>query len=174
MSFSTLRNIQGLHAPLKLQMEYRAARQVTGRVSLTHIYSPLRPFYLFADVSFILDVAAPSDPAAAIFTQFKPGCGYSAGQWRVHRLWRHPKWSESDPHGYSHPDTCLNIDPDICFVLSPCRSSSEWNDGWSTPDGGVQTGTVVKERRICKDTLMQDWCCCSQKGGGCSDYSSKI
>lgn len=29
MNFSTLRNIQGLHAPLKLQMEYRAARQVT-------------------------------------------------------------------------------------------------------------------------------------------------
>lgn len=28
MNFSTLRNIQGLHAPLKLQMEYRAARQV--------------------------------------------------------------------------------------------------------------------------------------------------
>lgn len=30
MNFSTLRNIQGLHAPLKLQMEYRAARQVTA------------------------------------------------------------------------------------------------------------------------------------------------
>nr|XP_040023227.1 proteasome maturation protein isoform X1 [Gasterosteus aculeatus aculeatus] len=28
MNFSTLRNIQGLHAPLKLQMEYRAARQI--------------------------------------------------------------------------------------------------------------------------------------------------
>lgn len=28
MNFNTLRNIQGLHAPLKLQMEYRAARQV--------------------------------------------------------------------------------------------------------------------------------------------------
>ncbi|KAJ0023061.1 hypothetical protein NQD34_015195, partial [Periophthalmus magnuspinnatus] len=28
MNLSTLRNIQGLHAPLKLQMEYRAARQV--------------------------------------------------------------------------------------------------------------------------------------------------
>ncbi|XP_051533295.1 proteasome maturation protein-like isoform X2 [Myxocyprinus asiaticus] len=27
MNFNTLRNIQGLHAPLKLQMEYRAARQ---------------------------------------------------------------------------------------------------------------------------------------------------
>jgi len=30
MNFSTLRNIQGLHAPLKLQMEYRAARQVAA------------------------------------------------------------------------------------------------------------------------------------------------
>uniref|UniRef100_A0AAZ3NSX7 Proteasome maturation protein n=1 Tax=Oncorhynchus tshawytscha TaxID=74940 RepID=A0AAZ3NSX7_ONCTS len=28
MNFSNLRNIQGLHAPLKLQMEYRAARQI--------------------------------------------------------------------------------------------------------------------------------------------------
>ncbi|KAG9491911.1 proteasome maturation protein [Eleutherodactylus coqui] len=28
VSFSTLRNIQGLHAPLKLQMEYRAAKQI--------------------------------------------------------------------------------------------------------------------------------------------------
>uniref|UniRef100_A0A3P8VSV8 Proteasome maturation protein n=1 Tax=Cynoglossus semilaevis TaxID=244447 RepID=A0A3P8VSV8_CYNSE len=28
MNFSTLRNIQGLHAPLKLQMEYQAARQI--------------------------------------------------------------------------------------------------------------------------------------------------
>uniref|UniRef100_A0A9J8B060 Proteasome maturation protein n=2 Tax=Cyprinus carpio TaxID=7962 RepID=A0A9J8B060_CYPCA len=28
MNFNTLRNIQGLHAPLKLQMEYRAARQI--------------------------------------------------------------------------------------------------------------------------------------------------
>ncbi|XP_030637847.1 proteasome maturation protein [Chanos chanos] len=28
MNFSTLRSIQGLHAPLKLQMEYRAARQI--------------------------------------------------------------------------------------------------------------------------------------------------
>ncbi|XP_069495475.1 proteasome maturation protein [Ambystoma mexicanum] len=28
LDFSTLRNIQGLHAPLKLQMEYRAAKQV--------------------------------------------------------------------------------------------------------------------------------------------------
>uniref|UniRef100_A0A3Q3VVG8 Uncharacterized protein n=1 Tax=Mola mola TaxID=94237 RepID=A0A3Q3VVG8_MOLML len=28
MSLSTLRNIQGLHAPLKLQMEYRAAKQI--------------------------------------------------------------------------------------------------------------------------------------------------
>ncbi|XP_041669722.1 proteasome maturation protein [Cheilinus undulatus] len=28
MNMSTLRNIQGLHAPLKLQMEYRAARQI--------------------------------------------------------------------------------------------------------------------------------------------------
>ncbi|MBN3304154.1 proteasome maturation protein [Amia ocellicauda] len=28
MNFTTLRNIQGLHAPLKLQMEYRAARQI--------------------------------------------------------------------------------------------------------------------------------------------------
>ncbi|KAK9527960.1 hypothetical protein VZT92_014467 [Zoarces viviparus] len=28
MNFSTLRNIQGLHAPMKLQMEYRAARQI--------------------------------------------------------------------------------------------------------------------------------------------------
>ncbi|XP_031428609.1 proteasome maturation protein [Clupea harengus] len=28
MNFSTLRNIQGLHAPLKLQMEYKAARQI--------------------------------------------------------------------------------------------------------------------------------------------------
>ncbi|XP_060920556.1 proteasome maturation protein [Labrus mixtus] len=28
MNLSTLRNIQGLHAPLKLQMEYRAARQI--------------------------------------------------------------------------------------------------------------------------------------------------
>uniref|UniRef100_H3CTM9 Proteasome maturation protein n=2 Tax=Tetraodon nigroviridis TaxID=99883 RepID=H3CTM9_TETNG len=28
LSFSTLRSIQGLHAPLKLQMEYRAARQI--------------------------------------------------------------------------------------------------------------------------------------------------
>ncbi|XP_041817879.1 proteasome maturation protein [Chelmon rostratus] len=28
INFSTLRNIQGLHAPLKLQMEYRAARQI--------------------------------------------------------------------------------------------------------------------------------------------------
>ncbi|XP_077364864.1 proteasome maturation protein isoform X2 [Festucalex cinctus] len=28
MNFSTLRNIQGLHAPLKLQMEYRAARRI--------------------------------------------------------------------------------------------------------------------------------------------------
>lgn len=41
MSFSTLRNIQGLHAPLKLQMEYRAARQVRGRVSLSPIYTAL-------------------------------------------------------------------------------------------------------------------------------------
>uniref|UniRef100_A0A3Q4IGI2 Proteasome maturation protein n=1 Tax=Neolamprologus brichardi TaxID=32507 RepID=A0A3Q4IGI2_NEOBR len=32
MNFSTLRNIQGLHAPLKLQMEYRAARQVIQRL----------------------------------------------------------------------------------------------------------------------------------------------
>lgn len=31
MNFSTLRNIQGLHAPLKLQMEYRAARQVMSK-----------------------------------------------------------------------------------------------------------------------------------------------
>uniref|UniRef100_A0A8C5C864 Proteasome maturation protein n=1 Tax=Gadus morhua TaxID=8049 RepID=A0A8C5C864_GADMO len=28
MNFATVRNIQGLHAPLKLQMEYRAARQI--------------------------------------------------------------------------------------------------------------------------------------------------
>ncbi|CAL8311750.1 unnamed protein product [Merluccius merluccius] len=28
MNFATIRNIQGLHAPLKLQMEYRAARQI--------------------------------------------------------------------------------------------------------------------------------------------------
>ncbi|XP_060090718.1 proteasome maturation protein [Heteronotia binoei] len=28
MNFSTLRNIQGLHAPLKLQMEFRAVKQV--------------------------------------------------------------------------------------------------------------------------------------------------
>ncbi|MEE6514912.1 hypothetical protein FKM82_023353 [Ascaphus truei] len=28
VNFSTLRNIQGLHAPLKLQMEFRAAKQV--------------------------------------------------------------------------------------------------------------------------------------------------
>ncbi|XP_044143998.1 proteasome maturation protein [Bufo gargarizans] len=28
VSFSTLRNIQGLHAPLKLQMEFKAAKQV--------------------------------------------------------------------------------------------------------------------------------------------------
>ncbi|KAK6305574.1 hypothetical protein J4Q44_G00243540 [Coregonus suidteri] len=28
MDFLTLRNIQGLHAPLKLQMEFRATRQV--------------------------------------------------------------------------------------------------------------------------------------------------
>lgn len=28
MNLATVRNIQGLHAPLKLQMEYRAARQV--------------------------------------------------------------------------------------------------------------------------------------------------
>lgn len=34
MNFNSLRNIQGLHAPLKLQMEYRAARQVTLREPL--------------------------------------------------------------------------------------------------------------------------------------------
>uniref|UniRef100_A0ACB8FGQ3 Uncharacterized protein n=1 Tax=Sphaerodactylus townsendi TaxID=933632 RepID=A0ACB8FGQ3_9SAUR len=28
MNFSTLRNIQGLHAPLKLQMEFKAVKQV--------------------------------------------------------------------------------------------------------------------------------------------------
>ncbi|KAL4624880.1 proteasome maturation protein [Arapaima gigas] len=28
MNFTTLRNIQGLHAPLKLQMEYRATQQI--------------------------------------------------------------------------------------------------------------------------------------------------
>ncbi|XP_028655242.1 proteasome maturation protein [Erpetoichthys calabaricus] len=28
MNFCTLRNIQGLHAPLKLQMEFRAAKQI--------------------------------------------------------------------------------------------------------------------------------------------------
>lgn len=37
MNFSTLRNIQGLHAPLKLQMEYRAARQVTHRQPISYI-----------------------------------------------------------------------------------------------------------------------------------------
>ena len=31
MNFATIRNIQGLHAPLKLQMEYRAARQVESQ-----------------------------------------------------------------------------------------------------------------------------------------------
>lgn len=34
MNLSTLRSIQGLHAPLKLQMEYRAARQVTASLEL--------------------------------------------------------------------------------------------------------------------------------------------
>ncbi|XP_034415920.1 proteasome maturation protein-like isoform X2 [Cyclopterus lumpus] len=34
MNFSTLRSIQGLHAPLKLQMEYRAARQFVSHSSL--------------------------------------------------------------------------------------------------------------------------------------------
>lgn len=30
MNFSTLRNIQGLFAPLKLQMEFKAVQQVSG------------------------------------------------------------------------------------------------------------------------------------------------
>uniref|UniRef100_A0A8D3E5K5 Proteasome maturation protein n=1 Tax=Scophthalmus maximus TaxID=52904 RepID=A0A8D3E5K5_SCOMX len=38
MNFSTLRNIQGLHAPLKLQMEYRAARQVHARLIASPFY----------------------------------------------------------------------------------------------------------------------------------------
>lgn len=42
MNLSTLRSIQGLHAPLKLQMEYRAARQVTASLL---VFIPL--FYLF-------------------------------------------------------------------------------------------------------------------------------
>lgn len=46
MNFSTLRNIQGLHAPLKLQMEYRAARQVTAHLSLI-VSVPLVPLLLF-------------------------------------------------------------------------------------------------------------------------------
>lgn len=47
MNFSTLRNIQGLHAPLKLQMEYRAARQVCRVKS---IILPLSSFQCLIDV----------------------------------------------------------------------------------------------------------------------------
>lgn len=36
MNFSTLRNIQGLFAPLKLQMEFKAVQQVGFQVSLLH------------------------------------------------------------------------------------------------------------------------------------------
>ncbi|XP_045558038.1 proteasome maturation protein isoform X2 [Salmo salar] len=39
MNFSTLRNIQGLHAPLKLQMEYRAARQRIPSLFPPHLRS---------------------------------------------------------------------------------------------------------------------------------------
>lgn len=48
MNFSTLRNIQGLHAPLKLQMEYRAARQVTHKLNVfvIHLHSSDSPLPL--------------------------------------------------------------------------------------------------------------------------------
>lgn len=46
MNFSTLRNIQGLHAPLKLQMEYRAARQVAA--VLFQVFSCFVLFFSFS------------------------------------------------------------------------------------------------------------------------------
>lgn len=36
MNFSTLRNIQGLFAPLKLQMEFKAVQQVSVWMSVTY------------------------------------------------------------------------------------------------------------------------------------------
>uniref|UniRef100_A0A0J9YUI3 Proteasome maturation protein n=1 Tax=Mus musculus TaxID=10090 RepID=A0A0J9YUI3_MOUSE len=39
MNFSTLRNIQGLFAPLKLQMEFKAVQQVSLPLSLVPMFS---------------------------------------------------------------------------------------------------------------------------------------
>uniref|UniRef100_A0A2K5HJY8 Proteasome maturation protein n=1 Tax=Colobus angolensis palliatus TaxID=336983 RepID=A0A2K5HJY8_COLAP len=39
MNFSTLRNIQGLFAPLKLQMEFKAVQQIKEPYPMTHPFS---------------------------------------------------------------------------------------------------------------------------------------
>lgn len=91
MNFSTLRNIQGLHAPLKLQMEYRAARQVCRVKS---IILPLTSFQCLIDVfdpqPFCLFF---TDSAFAILIEFKPGSGHAARQRREHRFRGHSQWS---------------------------------------------------------------------------------
>lgn len=91
MNFSTLRNIQGLHAPLKLQMEYRAARQV----------APFSGVLVFCFSFFLLSPDTncffPPDPASPIPTELKFGSWYAAKQRWVHWIWRHPQRWEPCP-----------------------------------------------------------------------------
>ncbi|PWA25030.1 hypothetical protein CCH79_00016005, partial [Gambusia affinis] len=57
VNFSTLRNIQGLHAPLKLQMEYRAARQVMAVRPIDSPF-PLTFLFLYSPLSVLMKGAS--------------------------------------------------------------------------------------------------------------------
>lgn len=143
LSLSTLRSIQGLHAPLKLQMEYRAAQQVIAPDLLTFNSCwklAQLSFYFFCSFQIQrLPFLASSNLAVDTLRGNDDCIGFEDilnGENLIPLSYR----QQSE---YSF----------LMFVLSPCRSSSEWTDGWSTPNGGVQTGTVVKT-------------CCIQKRGG--------
>ena len=151
MNFSTLRNIQGLHAPLKLQMEYRAARQVTHKLNILviHLHSSDRPLpFGFSPCLLFVFKSFSSIPSRSSVCR-----SYRVQTW----LWIHCEAMTSASalrtsstvrtsslHLYTTIHTTVWMWHPTNTLLS-CRSSSEWNDGRATHDGGIQTGTVVKE-----------------------------
>lgn len=100
---------------------------------------------MYSSVLYLLLVP---DPAAAFFTQFKPGRGHSAGQRRVHRLWGHPQRWESASRGYKHQSEysswCL-----FCRLADPAQSEL-----MGDPHLMVEYKLGLLWR---KETLMQDW-----------------
>ena len=148
LNFSTLRNIQGLHAPLKLQMEYRAARQVllfTPLPALVFIHQAW-PYVLISLLLSSFQIQRlPFLQSSNLALDTLRGSDESIG-------------FEDILNGQNLILSALsltavmslrvnsNLHP-VFVCLSSFRSSPEWNDGRASHDGGIQTGNVVNKKR---------------------------